>query len=97
MSLLPSQVKLKTYDQRMLHMQVTFFCAAVIGCGDYSGKPPDGAHVKPEPGGRVTVYCNETGESFELVCDGRQWRGDRRNCSSPATPVSIAKTRKIAT
>lgn len=73
----------------------------VLGCGEFLGKAPEGGRIRLESGRRVTVFCTEEGESgdsFELVCDGRRWRGERRNCTDvqtvPATSATLGKIRK---
>ena len=69
---------------------------AVIGCAEM--RPPVNTWSLRD-GDRMTVYCNQTGETWYLVCKDSQWLGFLGNCSRPrgtTGPPSLAEGQDAA-
>ena len=49
------------------------------GCADISA--PFNTHVHRN-GDKLTIYCNNTGDTRHLVCSGTQWIGEIINCTN---------------
>jgi len=68
----------------------------VVGCGEYDidKLQEGGAYIKHVTSGRLVIGCNETGGSFELMCEHGRWIGQTTNCSSLFASKSYALLEK---
>ena len=56
-----------------------------IGCPDITPAPD--SHIK-RSGDKLTIYCNNTGDTRHLVCSRTQWVGEVINCTGGLSEIN---------